>query len=708
MKSGICKLQTNFIRVVMCLIVALLLFGYESIRVSATSWIDKDSDVYEMLYGEEEDSVSGTVQELEEDEPGMIEEFFSGLIIALSKQLNNLLSSQDINLSIDGIVFGRMAASISGSGYVKADFTHFGLEENNPWGIIGATVFYVLRNICLVVLPVVLLVLLIMELFQNTAKGRARLKELAMHTVYVFGLMFILPYALDLFIYFRDVVLYSVYQAMNGLAAGISGNAGSSSLGIVDMMLVTQDGRVLNALVLLASVCAGLFFLVDYIRIALLLTLSFGLFPVVAVMSFWDHKKLSEWSSIFFPNLLVPFIDMLLVLIPTVLNALFVRLFGNGFNTVLVGLIILIVIWNVVMVRNRVVKLLGFDGMGGAGGFGQMLETLAHLRPYHRKGEQEKEKAKDEKAKNGDRNSYTEKSAESENNRIANRDEMSPAIERVVNSDSAGEHPLQKADQRETDEFLAEMEEATESNSGHEKNGESGSVQPIGTESDRSSDNRKEEMPEPEVLSTDTGEPNVVTPGSVEEETAQILYEKEAVTGSKGYSESVSMMKRADMGDYGSVKNKKAKDKDSEKIKSAAGKVAKTSAKIAVGGAMGAVGAFAAGYGGMGTSIGAGIVAAHGGSKLVDEASDALVHAPETIEKGKMHAKEAVLAAYQKDYEIFGVGTEGNNIKSAQDRASKRAKQGAKEANRKRAALELEAKKAYQAVEEMAHQDFID
>ena len=179
MKSGICKLQTNFIRVVMCLIVALLLFGYKSIRVSATSWIDKDSDVYEMLYGEEEDFVSGTVQELEEDEPGMIEEFFSGLIIALSKQLNNLLSSQDINLSIDGIVFGRMAASISGSGYVKADFTHFGLEENNPWGIIGATVFYVLRNICLVVLPVVLLVLLIMELFQNTAKGRARLKELA-------------------------------------------------------------------------------------------------------------------------------------------------------------------------------------------------------------------------------------------------------------------------------------------------------------------------------------------------------------------------------------------------------------------------------------------------------------------------------------------------------------------------------------------------
>lgn len=707
MKTRICIIQINFIRVVMCLIFAGVLFWCGSIKVSATSWIDKSDEVYEMLYGSEDTAGSDSVDEIEEDEPGMIEDFFSGLIIALSKQLNNLLSSHDINLSIDGIVFGRMAASISGSGYVKADFTHFGLEQNNPWGIIGATVFYALRNICLVVLPIILLVLLLMELFHNTAKGRARLKEVAVHTVYVFGLLFILPYALDLFIYFRDVVLYSVYQAMNDLSAGLSGSANSGSLGIVDMMLEAQDGRMLNALVLLASVCAGLFFLVDYIRIALLLTLSFGLFPLIAVLSFWDNKKLSEWSNVFFPNLLVPFIDMLLVLIPTVLQALFVRLFGNGLNSVLVGLILLIVIWNVVLVRNRVIKLLGFDGMGGAGGFGQMLETLSHLRPYHRKDEPEKGKPENEKNNGRGGGSYPERSSVSENSRQTNGDEMSPAVSKVVNSNPADEYQSPDVSAgRDTEEFLAGMDEPAESGNTTEKGGEAGKVS--GTEEDRMSDNHEVGKSDTDTLMDDKEKPEIVTPDSVEGVAEEKVNGQIAAVEEKGNAETAGMSKRVDSVDYRGAKTEKSKTKNSEDSQSAARKVVKASAKIAVGGAMGTVGAFAAGYGGMGTSIGAGIVAAHGGTKLVDGTEDAIEHAPESIEKGKYHVKEAVLAAYKKDYNIFDMGTEETNFRSAENAVKKRAARGAKEANSKRAALEVEAQKAYQAADEKAYKEFTD
>lgn len=707
MKAGIIKVQINFICVFVSLFLVSFMVFCSSLKVSAAGWVDKDNEVYETLYGAEEDVNAESDTDVEEDEPGMVESFFSGLITSLSKQLNNLLNSQDINLSIDGIVFGRMAAALTGSGYVKSDFTHFGLEENNPWGIIGATIFYALRSICLVVLPIILLVLLILELFHNTGAGRAKLKELAMHTVYVFGLLFILPYALDLFIYFRDVVLFSVYHAMQGLASGISGSPVSGSVGIIDMMLAEQDGRILNALVLLSSVCAGLFFLVDYIRIALLLTLSFGVFPLVAVMSFWNHKRLSEWSNVFFPNLLIPFIDMLLVLIPTVLNALFVRLFGNGLDSVLVGLIILIVIWNVVTVRNRIVKLIGFDGMGGGGGFGQMIETLSHLRPYKKKEENSKERSEREKEGKDTGSSYSESNTYP-GNRASGSEEMSPAVNGVVNSDSVGEYQARDMQGTDTDELLAEMEESSEHHYSQ--------VVVMEPEQKRESDTEVGEIPvmnasadyHADPLPSAMAEPQIVKPQPVEGMSEDISHKRIVSEEFRGGTVRVSSENKQSVASYDSENSEYRNDGQPPKAKEVAKKVAKTSAKIAVGGAMGVAGTFAAGYGGMSTSVGTGIIAAHGGSKLVDVSGDTLAHAPEAAEKGSHHIKEAVLAAYQRDYEAFGGGTETANFRSTMEAAKKKAAQGAKDADKKRADLELEAQKRYKAEAEKAYRDFVD
>ena len=699
MKTEAIFKRVNCIRVWISLLCLSGLLVGSVLRVSAASWTDKSDDVYEMLYGQGDESEDVSEPVVEEEEPGMVEDFFSGLLTSLSIQLNNLLSSHDINLSIDGIVFGRMAASITGSGFVKADFTHFGLEENNPWGIIGATIFYSLRSLCLVVLPIVLLALLILQLFQNSGKGRARLKELAMYTVYVFGLLFILPYALDLFIYFRDVVLYSVYRAMNGLVVSISGAQVNSSVGVVDMMLQIQDGRILNALVLLASVFAGLFFLVDYIRIALILTLSFGLFPLIAVMSFWNHKKLSEWSNVFFPNLLVPFIDMLLVLIPTILNALFVRLFGNGLNSVLVGVIILIVIWNVVMVRNRVVRLLGFDGMGGGGGFGQMLEILSHLRPHHKKEEEKKEKPKPDKEKNNEKSSYAESGTYPERASYGNEG-MSPAVSDVLNQDSEMEELPQKEPRAETDILLAGMHEQTDAEYVN-RNTVSEAI-PAGEDMVSSVG-----VPDhTDVLQTENEEARSVTPEPVAGTTQGPVHASIDSTDMGGSLEPVPNDKEARTNGEGGLEPRK--NKEPNKVRETAKNVVKASAKMAVGGAMGVVGTFAAGYGGMGTSVGTGIVAAHGGSRLVEGTFDAKKHAPETIEEGKKHVKEAVLAAYRRDYETFVANYEGFDFEMLQKGAKRKADRGVKEAAKKRAALEREARNAYKAADEKAHKDFVD
>ena len=704
MRTGYFKKGFNCIWVVVSMFLVCCLLCGTVLEVSAAGWVDKTGDVYEMLYGQKGEPDPGADSAVQEEEPGMIEDFFSGLITSLSKQLNNLLSSHDLNLSIDGIVFGRMAASVAGTGYVEADFTHFGLEENNPWGIIGATIFYALRNLCLVVLPIILLVLLILELFQNTAKGRARLKELCMHTVYVFGLLFVLPYALDLFIYFRDVVLFSVHRTMNGLVVSISGNTNQGSVGIVEMMLGIQDGRILNALVLLASVCAGLFFLIDYIRIALLLTLAFGLFPVIAVMSFWNHKKLSEWSNVFFPNLLVPFVDMLLVLIPTVLNALFVRLFGNGLNSVLVGLIILIVMWNVVMVRNRVIKLLGFDGMGGGGGFGQMLETLSHLGHHYKKEEHKTEQPQRDKEVNRADNRNAEGGSYTERSSVPN-EEMGPAVNSVINSEQEGPNDPQDVSRTDTDAMLADMDEQRDMAVNGEENISPVYNQMPGEGREISSEEGEESA---DSFSLEIEEARTVSPNPMEGQEVERSYGQTEYRDMRENMEPARIRSSPDEPIHRMQSEENRKDAPPGRAKEAAKKVAKTSAKIAVGGAFGIAGTFAAGYGGMGTSVGSGIVSAHGGTRLVEGGFNALEHAPETVEQNKQHVKEAVLDAYRRDYQIFGAGAEDFDLWTAQKEAKKHAAKGAREAQKKREALEREAKDAYKAAEEKAYKDFID
>lgn len=701
MRTGNIRVHNNFIRVFLSLLMVCFLFSVSSVNVSASGWVDKTDAVYEKLYGTP-DMEGQEVQAAQSDDANWFEQIISGLIVSLSKGLNNLLGNRDIDLSIDGIVFGRMAATLSDSGYVEADFTHFGLEENNPWGIIGATIFYALRSICLVVMPIILLVLLILELFHNTGKGRARLKELAIHTVYVFGLLFILPYALDLFIYFRDVVLYSVYGAMNNLVAGISGGA-TENKGLVDMMLEVQDGRILNALVLLASVCAGAFFLFDYIRIALLLTIAFGIFPIIAVMSFWNNKKLSEWSNVFFPNLLVPFIDMLLVLIPTFLQALFVRIFGSGFSTVLMGVIILIVIWNVVAVRNRIVKLLGFDGLGGGGNIGQMLETLSHLRSGKK---EEKSSERPDEDKNEESNSPV---AAASVGGASHYSESNQMVDGVVNNESINSGSAD-ASGSEVDGYLSSMEDRTTDSTAsvvekHNVDSETlyaASAGGVETAKESATEDMLSNMEEAVVV---TPEPIPGMEATVAE-TVQVGTTADAVVNERQSSQpSQSREQRIeDLGERSGRENKsEGTPGDGKKLLTGAGKVAaygvKTTAKVAGGAVLGTTAAFAAGYGGMGASLGAGIVGAHVGAQGGEQLGEKIVSdGPEAV-------KNAVMAKYRQDFALFHADSEVSELRAKQAQLDKQAKQGAKDANARNDARYQEVKDEHKKHDEKAHKD---
>jgi len=271
----------------------------------------------------------------------------------------------NVDLTIDGLIFGRMAKNYKGT----ADITHFGLEENNPYGIVAASAYYVLRRIILSILPIVLMVFLIMQLFKNTQRGRAELKMVITNIVFVIAMLFFAPYIINTMILVRDAVLKVTASGMAAIfkAVGVSDGVGSSVIGL-NYATYQNNHSLLNALIWAASVGSGFVFMASYVKIAILICGCVAILPIVLLMSSWNKKIFTEWWNIFFPNLCVPLVDMILLQIPSVMLIVFKKTTGGGGGIVL-GIVLITIIWNIIMIRDRVIKLLGFEGFSkNAGG----------------------------------------------------------------------------------------------------------------------------------------------------------------------------------------------------------------------------------------------------------------------------------------------------------------------------------------------------
>lgn len=273
------------------------------------------------------------------------------------------MKNWNIDLTIDGVVFGRLAPSYKGT----VDFTHFGLEENNPYGIVAASAYYVLRRLVLSVLPVLVMIFLIRQLFLNTQKGRAQLKEMAGNFLLIIAMLFIAPYLINILILVRDGVLKVTGSGMASIfrSVGLGDGVGSSVFGTFYGMYMNRKS-FLNAILLAASAGSGFVFLVSYLKIALLLCGSVAILPLVLFFCTWNRKLLKDWWNIFLPNLCVPVVDLILLQVPTIVMLIFKKYGGSGGGVVL-GLVVLIIIWNILVVRDRIIRLLGFEGLGRNG-----------------------------------------------------------------------------------------------------------------------------------------------------------------------------------------------------------------------------------------------------------------------------------------------------------------------------------------------------
>lgn len=334
-----------------------------TIVAQAGGFVDKNSGIYK-TGNDTQRTENATAKEAK-----WLEKQFIGLLRAPGDILLGLEESW--GMSMDSIVYGRIAHS--GTNYYG-----FELAKGNPYGIVGAYVYNMFRLICWVMIWCIFMGQLVKGLiFGNSVKNREEAKSSLDKFIMISLFLYLMPYAVDLMIYVRDIFLYLINSMASTVSmTGSNGAAVSLEKGITDIFSGMADNSWIWAVVFSASTVLALYFSYVYVGVALGMTIYFCLFPMVCVMSYTDKNLLNNWFKNVLSALLVPVIDSILLLLPvTVYNVVY----GQGVH-ILAGLLTLMICMMLIPTRRTVGQILGLN-MGGIGAMaGAAMGALALAR----------------------------------------------------------------------------------------------------------------------------------------------------------------------------------------------------------------------------------------------------------------------------------------------------------------------------------------
>lgn len=343
----------------LCLVVALAVFTpalkacvYAS---GYSSWI-QDTDEYEDFYANA--ITTQTPDQAERDDENFLIKLLGTFIHFIGADTANDLSTDTINLTIDGIVFGRLAQP----GGVS--YTSFDLSAGNVYGTVGATVYTVFRGFAYSGMFLVFLCLLARAMFGSTPKAREELKQGIYALAVNYALIYLMPQITDIVIFLRDNLLFFVMQHLG------------NDVSILNAMddLYMADRSLIKAIVYTATVFASLFYIKDYVSIAIQETVLFGFFCLFAVLGTMKKKYLSDWCATFFSNLLVPLIDVVCLMLPYAA----IRILDTEQNRISFGgaCVVVMMVWSARTVRRELLRLFGSVTNTSAG---RGIAGLAHM-----------------------------------------------------------------------------------------------------------------------------------------------------------------------------------------------------------------------------------------------------------------------------------------------------------------------------------------
>lgn len=260
------------------------------------------------------------------------------------------------SINLDGVILGRLA------GYTLS-CAKFELFEYNPYGVVGAHAYVVIRNIVFALLLISFVIGICKMAFPTTtgAKELSLTKEMIQTLLIVFLFIYFMPAIANWFIVLRDSII--------GLFSDVIKNSPNSNPSIVSSALAAQramrNGTLGGVLLYLAMLCGGVFVLAGYVGTALLCLVYFAAFPIVALLALRDKRILKAWSGAFFSNLAIPLVDYVIlsaIVVLTKIIQMAAERTGqttNFWEDLSLPLIWLVAIWGFVPARNVFIRLFG-------------------------------------------------------------------------------------------------------------------------------------------------------------------------------------------------------------------------------------------------------------------------------------------------------------------------------------------------------------
>lgn len=318
-------------RCILFLVIALVMMPTLTVYAEG-SWRPDDSTIYHAVDNDSGSVLQNAINEITNIAGslvgGTLGLLLKGLLVAVGDTLNLLLLSAGI--SLNSVIYGNVGGMSKETG--TALFT-FELTTGNIYGTVAMTLYNVLLTTFTILLIAVILFRLTTLIYSGSdGKSRAALKETLKGVAISLIAIFLMPKFLDLVLYVRDLVLYTVLNKGTESVAKMMGettllqNASSrffgfdmktSLVGLYHAAALADGSDFFSSLMYLGTVILTLYFCFIYASMALTLAILVVMFPFVCVVQVaTGGRRMQEWFNEVLGIVVAPVIDASLLLFP--------------------------------------------------------------------------------------------------------------------------------------------------------------------------------------------------------------------------------------------------------------------------------------------------------------------------------------------------------------------------------------------------------
>ena len=301
-------------------------------------------------------------QDIEPDEPGMVEKYFSELLRNIASSLIALLENI-LGTSLDGIIYGRVGSGKPNS----VNIFGFELRSGNPYGVTAAVCYSLLRSMAFVFIGIIFVATLAKSLWTGqTAQSREQIKSGIFSTAMKFSILMLMPFLFDVALYVRDVALYGVKEVTGQMVTG------GATLSLAEAFLTNAErtGRFVDAVMYLGTILLTIYFAIIYIALAIDILIAFVAFPVLCLLHSPKRDLLGNWVMSVLSDIITPLLDAILLMVPLLTS----MMLGDVIRGIAVIQMIMCML--IIPARNRIKSLLGIQS-NERGGFLSAMGLLA-------------------------------------------------------------------------------------------------------------------------------------------------------------------------------------------------------------------------------------------------------------------------------------------------------------------------------------------